>query len=53
MTQDAVVADIVNTPQLTPFLKETQARNLTIVKGPGMLLHQALSGFEAWYGVKP
>jgi len=50
---DAIAADIVVTPQLTPFLDEAQARDLTIVKGLGMLLHQAPPGFEAWYGVKP
>jgi len=38
---DAVVADIVNTPQLTPFLVAAQTRDLLIVKGLGMLLHQA------------
>jgi len=50
---DAVAVDIVNTPQLTPFLDAAQTRGLTIVKGLGMLLHQAPPGFEAWYGVKP
>jgi len=53
LDDDTVAADIVNTPQLTPFLSEAQARGLTIVKGLGMLLHQAPPGFEAWYGVKP
>jgi len=50
---DAVVADIVARPQENAFLDMAEARDLTTVKGLGMLLHQAPPGFEAWYGVKP
>jgi shikimate dehydrogenase len=49
----AVVADIVYVPILTPLLAEAQARGLVIVDGLGMLLHQAVPGFEKWFGVRP
>jgi shikimate dehydrogenase len=49
----AVVADIVYTPLITPFLLEAKARGHAIVPGLGMLLHQAVDGFEKWFGVRP
>lgn len=48
-----VVADIVYVPLLTPLLAAAQARGLPIVDGLGMLLHQAVPGFERWFGVRP
>lgn len=49
----AVVTDIVYTPLLTPLLIAARAQGLDIVDGLGMLLHQAVPGFEAWFGVRP
>ncbi len=49
----AVVADIVYTPLITPFLLEAQSRGHRIIPGLGMLLHQAVVGFEKWFGVRP
>jgi shikimate dehydrogenase len=49
----ATVADIVYTPLITPFLQTARARDHHIVPGLGMLLHQAVVGFEKWFGVKP
>lgn len=49
----AVVYDIVYQPLITPLLKAAQGRGLTCVDGLGMLLHQAVPGFEAWFGVRP
>jgi shikimate dehydrogenase len=49
----AVVADIVYTPLVTSFLKAAQQRGHDIVPGLGMLLHQAVIGFEKWFGVTP
>jgi shikimate dehydrogenase len=49
----AIVADIVYTPLVTPFLQEAQRRQHRIVPGLGMLLHQAVIGFEKWFGVTP
>jgi shikimate dehydrogenase len=50
---DAVVADIVYTPLLTPLLEQARARGLRTVDGLGMLLHQAVPGFEHWFGTRP
>jgi len=47
------VADIVYAPLKTPLLTEATARGLRTVEGLGMLLHQAVPGFEAWFGVTP
>jgi shikimate dehydrogenase len=51
--KDAVVADIVYTPLLTPLLAAARNRGRTTVDGLGMLLHQAVPGFELWFGVRP
>jgi shikimate dehydrogenase len=49
----AVVTDIVYTPLETPLLAAARARGLATVDGLGMLLHQAVPGFAAWFGVEP
>ena len=49
----ALVTDIVYTPLETGLLKAARARNLATVDGLGMLLHQAVPGFEAWFGKRP
>lgn len=50
---DAIVTDIVYVPLETPLLAAARARGLRTVDGLGMLLHQAVPGFEAWFGVRP
>lgn len=50
---DALVNDIVYQPLQTPLLAAAQARGNPTVDGIGMLLHQAVPGFEAWFGVRP
>ena len=49
----AVVADLVYVPLRTPLLEAAQARGLKIADGLGMLLHQAVRGFELWFGQRP
>jgi shikimate dehydrogenase len=49
----AVVADIVYVPLETTLLKAAKARGLAIAGGLGMLLHQAVPGFERWFGRRP
>lgn len=49
----AVVADIVYTPLETGFLRAARAHGCTTVDGLGMLLHQAVPGFERWFGRRP
>lgn len=51
--EDGVVADLVYVPLETSFLKAAKARGLATVGGLGMLLHQAVPGFEKWFGVRP
>jgi shikimate dehydrogenase len=53
LPQDALVTDIVYTPLQTPLLADARAGGLATVDGLGMLLHQAVPGFEAWFGVRP
>jgi shikimate dehydrogenase len=48
-----VVADNVYVPLETPLLAAARARGLRAVEGLGMLLHQAVPGFRAWFGVEP
>ena len=48
-----VVNDIVYTPLRTELLEEAAARGCHTVDGLGMLLHQAMPGFERWFGVRP
>ena len=48
-----VVADIVYAPRETMLLAQARARGLRTVEGIGMLLHQAVPGFAAWFGVEP
>jgi shikimate dehydrogenase len=50
---DAVVADLVYVPLLTPLLSAAKARGLRTADGLGMLLHQAVRGFELWFGQRP
>lgn len=50
---NAIVSDIVYVPLKTPLLAAAEAQGLRIVDGLGMLLHQAVPGFERWFGVRP
>jgi shikimate dehydrogenase len=49
----ALVTDIVYRPLETDLLVRAGARGNTVVDGLGMLLHQAVEGFGAWFGVTP
>lgn len=53
LNADAVVTDLVYTPLMTNFLETAQAKGCTTVDGLGMLLHQAVPGFERWFGPRP
>jgi shikimate dehydrogenase len=53
MRADAVVTDIVYVPLETPILAMAKAAGLATVDGLGMLLHQAVPGFEKWFGIRP
>ena len=51
--REALATDIVYTPLITPFLATARARGMPIADGLGMLLHQAVPGFERWFGLRP
>ena len=49
----ALVTDIVYVPLETPFLSAASKAALKTADGLGMLLHQAVPGFERWYAIRP
>lgn len=49
----AVVTDLVYTPLRTHFLDQAEQAGCITVDGLGMLLHQAVPGFERWFGLRP
>ncbi len=49
----ALVTDIVYTPLVTPLLQLAQDYGFQTVDGLGMLLHQAVPGFQRWFGQRP
>lgn len=53
MRPGALVTDIVYVPLVTPILAQAEAQGLRIADGLGMLLHQAVPGFETWFGRRP
>ncbi|HTW33860.1 MAG TPA: shikimate dehydrogenase [Rhizomicrobium sp.] len=53
LPRDAAVCDIVYNPLETPLLTVARARGHSTIDGLGMLMHQAVPAFEAFYGVKP
>lgn len=53
LKRDCVVADIVYVPLQTELLRTAQAEGLATADGLGMLLHQAVPGFERWFGQRP
>ena len=48
--KNALVTDIVYVPLETNLLKQARLRGNPVVDGLGMLLHQAVPGFEHWFG---
>lgn len=53
LPEEAIVADIVYQPLMTSLLIKARARGNPIVTGLGMLVHQAVPGFKAWFEVTP
>lgn len=53
LPDDAVVADIVYSPLETPLLKTAKSRGLRTIDGLSMLMHQAVPGFQFWFGAIP
>ena len=53
MAETALVTDIVYVPLMTDFLRQAKEQGFATADGLGMLLHQAVPGFEKWFGVRP
>lgn len=49
----AIATDLSCVPLQTPFLAKAHQHGLKTINGLGMLLHQAVVGFEHWFGQKP
>lgn len=48
-----VVNDLIYVPLETPLIRDAKNRDLVAVGGLGMLLHQAVPGFQKWFGHRP
>ncbi|MEM9550914.1 MAG: shikimate dehydrogenase [Pseudomonadota bacterium] len=53
LARGSVVTDLVYSPLKTRLLQAAEAAGCTTVDGLGMLLHQAVPGFERWFGARP
>ena len=53
LPREAAVADIVYNPLQTDLLAKAKARGQPTMDGLGMLMHQAVPAFAAWFGVTP
>jgi shikimate dehydrogenase len=53
MRQGAVAVDIVYRPLQTAFLTRFHSLGCKTIDGLGMLLHQAVPAFHAWFGIEP
>jgi shikimate dehydrogenase len=53
LQDNAVVTDLIYVPLETPLLRQARERGLRTADGLGMLLHQAVPGFEKWFGLRP
>lgn len=53
LQKGALVTDLVYTPLQTRLLREAHDMGCQTVDGLGMLLHQAVPGFERWFGQRP
>jgi shikimate dehydrogenase len=49
----ALVNDIIYIPRETPLLAAARARGNHTVTGLGMLLHQGIPAWKAWFGIDP
>ena len=53
LPKDAVVCDIVYNPLETKLLRDAAARGFRTIDGLGLLMHQAVPSFEAFFGESP
>lgn len=53
LRRETVVSDLIYAPLKTDLLQCAEDIGCTTVDGLGMLLHQAVPGFERWFGQRP
>jgi shikimate dehydrogenase len=53
LPRQAVVTDLVYAPLETPLLAAARSGGHAVADGLGMLLHQAVRGFQLWFGIRP
>ena len=53
LSPDALAADIIYTPLVSPFLAAASERQNKTVNGLGMLLHQGPPAWKKWFGLEP
>jgi len=53
LRKEALVTDLVYSPLQTRLLRVATEMGCMTVDGLGMLLHQAVPGFERWFGIRP
>jgi shikimate dehydrogenase len=53
LSRTALVADIIYIPRETPLIAAARQRGNRTVTGLGMLLHQGIPAWQAWFGITP
>jgi shikimate dehydrogenase len=53
LARDALVSDIIYIPRETPLIAAARNRGNRTVTGLGMLLHQGVPAWKAWFGIEP
>jgi shikimate dehydrogenase len=53
LPKTALVNDIIYNPRETPLIAAARARGNRAVTGLGMLLHQGIPAWQAWFGITP
>jgi shikimate dehydrogenase len=53
LPKTALVSDIIYNPRETPLIVSARQRGNRTVTGLGMLLHQGIPAWKAWFGIEP
>jgi shikimate dehydrogenase len=53
LPMSALVSDIIYNPLETPLIEAARKRGNRTVTGLGMLLHQGIPAWKAWFGIEP
>jgi len=53
LDKTSIVYDLIYNPLKTDLIKAAESRNIRAINGLGMLIFQAVKGFNLWYGKEP